>query len=233
MIALLTPVLGRAHQIKPLVENLKATTSNPYRLVTICSPGDTDAIEECQSWTDLTLIAPWHPGRADYAKKLAYGYEMVDEPWIFQGATDLIFQAGWDVQALKVARQTHCGVIGTNDLGNPDVKRGRHSTHSLISRSYLETWGGVADATGVIFSEAYDHQWTDNEFVETARLRRQFAFARHAVVEHMHPHWNKGEMDPTYEKATRETMKDIALFNKRRPLVIRAVSEQKRSKKNA
>jgi hypothetical protein len=231
VIAILTPVLGRAHQIAPLAKNLSAATDTPYRLITICSPGDAEAIAACKSHADVTLEVPWFPGRADYAKKLAYGYMHVDEPWIFQSATDLIFHPGWDAQAMLVAKRSGCGVIGTNDLGNPLVKRGKHSTHSLISRAYLDRWGGVADGTGAIFSEAYDHQWTDSEFIETALLRREFAFARRAVVEHMHPHWKKGEMDATYEKATRETNKDQTLFMRRRGKVVRLVTEQKRTKR--
>lgn len=231
MIAIFTPVLGRAHQIKPLLQSIAKATSSPYRVIFIFSPGDSDPIAEAEGEDATSLVADWAPGKADYAKKLAYAYARSDEPWIFQGATDLVFYPGWDLEALNVGKRSKCGVIGTNDLGNPLVKRGRHSTHSLISREYLDTYGGVADATGVIFSEMYDHQWTDNEFIETAQLRRQFCFARRAIVEHMHPHWKKAESDSTYEKATRATNKDQALFMRRRSIVIRHVTDQKRHKK--
>jgi hypothetical protein len=119
-------------------------------------------------------------------------------------------------------------VIGTNDLGNPLVKRGIHSTHTLFSRSYIDEYGGTADDTGLIFSEAYDHQWTDSEFIETARLRRMYAFSKRSIVEHMHPHWGKGEMDDTYTKALRCTNEDMKLFQRRRTSVTRAVQTQLR-----
>ena len=80
------------------------------------------------------LVVHWEAGKADYAKKLNFAYGQSDAEWFFQGATDLIFYEGWDVQALAVAGRGRGGVVGTNDLGNPLVKRGRHSTHSLISR---------------------------------------------------------------------------------------------------
>lgn len=230
MIAILVPVLGRPEQVKQVYRSITDATQSAHRVVFIFSPGDT-AIKAARGLKADKLVATWEPGRSDYAKKLGLGVHETHEEWLFQGATDLIFHAGWDFQALRVARQSHAGVIGTNDLGNPEVKRGRHSTHSLISRDYLTRFGGTADNSGVMFSEVYDHQYTDNEFVDTARLRRQWAFARRSVVEHMHPHWHKAEMDDTYEKATRETQQDVRLYMKRRALVTKLVTRQKRTKR--
>lgn len=217
MIAVLLPVLGRAHQIDRVLRSLKEATVNEYRAILICSPED-EALPTARSADADLLIASWQPGHADYAKKLALGYRESDEEWLFQGATDLIFYPGWDTNAFKSNRRFHAGVIGTNDMGNPLVMRGIHSTHSLISRHYIETFGGTLDGTGVIFSEAYDHQWSDCEFIETARRRRQFFMAKNSRVEHMHPHWGKGEHDATYSKALRATKSDQKLFMQRRKL---------------
>jgi hypothetical protein len=227
VIALLIPVLGRPQQIKPLLASVAENTSSAHRVVFIFSPGDT-AIEEAKDSQALLLTATWQPGKADYAKKLALGFEQTDEPWLFQGATDLVFYPGWDVYALKLAERTGCGVVGTNDLGNPLVKRGRHSTHSLFARSYITHYGGTSDGTGLIFSEAYDHQWTDSEFIETATRRRQFVFSKRSIVEHLHPHWGKSEMDATYEKAHRSTSHDQRMFMQRRGKIARLDQERLR-----
>lgn len=227
MIAILVPVLGRAHQLEPLLASIDTNTDSEHRTFFICSPGDA-AIKTARKTKAVVLIADWQPGRGDYAKKLKLGYEKSTEPWLFQGATDLVFYPGWDIHALRVAERTGCGVIGTNDLGNPLVKRGRHSTHSLFSRSYIDHWGGTADGSGLIFSEVYDHQWSDSEFIETATRRRQFAFSKRSIVEHLHPHWGKGEMDATYEKAHLHTNDDVKLFMRRRPSIGRLDQERLR-----
>ena len=227
MIALLIPVLGRAHQIKPLYENIRQTTVNEHRVVFVFSPYD-HAIGAVDGLDAQIEVADWQPARSDYAKKLGLGFHATSEPWVFQGATDLVFYPAWDQHALDTARRSHATVIGTNDLGNPLVKRGVHSTHSLIHRDYLDKWGGTVDDTGVIFSEVYDHQWTDNEFVDTARQRRQWAFSRKSIVGHRHPHRGKAEIDETYEKATRETSRDIRLYQQRRAKVTKFVSAEKR-----
>lgn len=231
MIALLVPVLGRAHQIKPLVESIKGASLTKPRIVLILSPEDEEPLQVAKKLRGVdVLVASWVPDRADYAKKLELGFRNTDEEWLFQGATDLVFHTGWDSAALTVAKRTGCQVIGTNDLGNPLVKRGIHSTHTLFSRSYIEEYGGTADGTGLIFSEAYDHQWTDSEFIETARLRHQFAFAKRSFVEHLHPHWGKGVMDPTYDKALRDTKNDMKLFQRRRAHVHRTEQIRRRAR---
>jgi glycosyltransferase involved in cell wall biosynthesis len=216
MIDIFVPALGRPQQIKPLLDSIAQATFNEHRVFIIASPEDSETIAAAIACGAAPLVVTWTAGKADYAKKINYAYGQTDGEWFFQGATDLVFYEQWDVQALSVAGRGRRGVVGTNDLGNPMVKRGRHSTHSLISRSYIEEYGGTVDGTGVVFSETYDHQYCDNEFVETALRRKQFAFSKRSIVEHLHPHWGKAEDDATYVKAMRRTTADRALFMKRR-----------------
>lgn len=216
MIGIIIPVLGRAHQIEPLLINLKKATDAPYRVLFVCSSGDDEARLECERSEADTLTVRWEPGYADFAKKVNLAYTHLEEEWLFQGATDLVFHPGWASRVLKVSDGFNVGVIGTNDLGNPMVKRGNHSTHTLFSRTYIEeNDGGTWDNTGRVFSEAYSHEFVDTEFIQTAIMRGQFRSCRGAVVEHMHPHWGKGEMDATYEKATRKFREDAVIYNNR------------------
>lgn len=218
-LVILVPVLGRPQNVAPLAESIKVNTATAYRLLWLCSPGDEEEIAACRATGGEVMVMSWQPGRADFAKKINHAFTHTSEPWLFQAADDLRFSPLWDVHALAVADHKSRGVIGTNDLGNPSVKRGTHSTHTLFSRTYIETHGGTVDRSGIVFSEAYDHQWCDNEFIETAKARGQFAFCRRAVVEHLHPHWGKSKMDATYEKAVANSRKDRELFAQRMRLV--------------
>lgn len=217
-LAILIPVLGRPQQIKPVLASIKEATSVPHRVIFICSPDD-PTTKLCRRTEAEVMTTPWQPGRADFAKKVNLGYDNSEEEWLFQAATDLKFHPNWDIHALDTARRRKAGVVGTNDLGNPAVKRGQHSTHTLFSRAYIQEYGGTIDNSGSVLSEVYDHQWCDNEFVQTAKGRRQWAFAQYSIVEHNHPHWGKGEMDATYEKALRETIEDRNLFHSRMILI--------------
>lgn len=226
MIDILVPALGRPQQIRTVLDSITSATASEHRVIFITSPEDKATIKAVKAVKLKPLTVEWEAGIADYAKKINHAYRLSDAEWIFQAATDLVFHAGWDTAALLVARKGF-GVIGTNDLGNPDVKRGRHSTHSLISRRYLTKFGGTADNSGDVFSEAYDHQYCDNEFIETARRRGQFGFAKRSIVEHLHPHWGKADDDPTYEKAMRKTARDQKLFMRRRAQLARWESKRK------
>ena len=207
---IVVPVLGRAERIAPLVESLRATTD--ARLLFVCSPGDDEATAACHATGEGVIVAPWHPGRADFAKKTNLAFRETDEEWIFCGATDLVFRHRWLENALLVGERSNAGVVGTQDLGNALVRRGTHSTHPLVRRAYIERYGGAFDKTGEIYSEVYSHQYVDLELVELAKLRRQWAFAKRSVVEHRHPNWHKAEWDPVYEKAFAEVREDRALY---------------------
>lgn len=209
---MLVPVLARPHNVAPLVASLRAATVSEYRIVWLCSPGDDEQIAACRAAEGEVMVMPWEPGYADFAKKINYAFTRTSEPWLFQAADDLRFTRAWDTNALLAAERNGKGVVGTNDLGNPLVKRGLHSTHTLFSRAYIEKFGGTVDGSGIVFSTAYSHEYTDNEFVDTAKARGQFISAKRSIVEHLHPHWGKAEMDSTYEKATRDTAKDRQLY---------------------
>jgi hypothetical protein len=212
-IDVLVPVLHRPHAAKPLAESLKVT-KEPYRLIFICSAGDLTEIEACKAVGDV-LVTDWGPGKADFAKKINWAFDQTDSEWIFQGADDIRFSAGWEQQALALAASKRRRVIGTNDLHNPLVKRGKHSTHTLFARSYIEEHGGTLDGTGRVFCELYDHQYVDSEFIEVAKRRSEWVFSRNSIVEHFHPHWGNAPDDHTYRKATRSSGPDRRLYMQR------------------
>lgn len=222
MIAVLVPVLGRADALRPLVASVAESTTVPWRLVFLCSPGDEQATLTARSIAmDEHRVAvrtvPWEAGHADFQRKTNLGVRETSDPWLFLGATDLAFQPGWDTAALRVAGETGARVIGTDDRGNGLVMAGKHATHSLVARSYIDQLGTI-DEPGKVYSEAYSHSFCDNELVETAQVRGEWAFAYDSVVVHLHPFWHKGEMDATYEKALASARPDQVIFRRRRPL---------------
>lgn len=214
-IDLLIPVLDRPHKVAPLVESITACTKSEHAIFFICSRDDEPEIAAVREAGLEPLVYHSAPGRGDFAKKINWAFEQTSGEWFFQGADDIRFRPGWDVQALVIARRARCSVIGTNDMHNPAVRRHQHSTHTLIRRSYIEEQGGTFDGSGRVFHEGYDHQYVDNEFIALAKKRGEFAFASRSLVEHFHPHWGNATMDATYLKATRKTMQDRRLFRER------------------
>jgi hypothetical protein len=132
------------------------------------------------------------------------------------GACDLRFHAGW-IEAAVAELGPGIGVVGTNDLGSKRVIAGNHSTHSLVTRDYVDRFGTI-DRPGIALHEGYLHEFVDDEFVQTAMHRNAFAFAFDAHVEHLHPAWGKAPSDRSYEQAPFRMRMGRKLYRQRQHL---------------
>ena len=215
MIDILVPVLGRPHNARPLVESINAVTNTSIRILFLCTQGDTAQIDASSRAGAEWVICGWPAGRGDYARKINHGLRHTEGEWVFMGADDIRFEAGWDTHALKAAGDQH-DVVATNDMANAQVKRGDFGTHCLIRRRYVTDQGGTADGErGVVLFEGYDHNYVDRELCHVAQSRNRFVFARHSRVRHYHPLWKTAPFDATYKKGLRHGREDQALFYSR------------------
>lgn len=188
--------------------------TDDYRLLFVAT-GDDEAELTALSDAGADWIVPSaHRNTGDYARKINAGMRASIEPLIFTGADDLVFRPGWFEAAVALIG-AGVGVVGTNDLGNPDVVAGRHATHSLVDRQYAEVFG-TYDCPGRIYHEGYDHNFCDVEFVQTAMRRHAWAFAPDSVVEHVHPSWKKADTDPTYELGRAQWTADARTWRNRK-----------------
>lgn len=210
-IVVAVPVLGRPHRVAAIVEAVEETAV-PHRLLFLCSPGDEDEIRACRSsGADVEVVA-WDPGPGDFARKGNHALAVSDEDWLFVVGDDTCFCPGWDTEALRVAAESGAGVVGTNDRANPRVMAGQHATHNLVARWYAVEYG-LADGTRpAMFWEGYDHNFVDDELVETARARRSWSFARNSWVPHLHPNQRRAMVDETYRKGQRLFAQDQRTF---------------------
>ena len=221
-IDIVVPVLNRPQQAERVVRSISEATVCDHSIVFVCSPDDDAEIEAVQATGFDYMICSWRPGPGDAARKWNAGYRhtasMGSHELVLLAADDLEFEYGWDREVIATFERGHAGVVGTNDDANPLVKRGLHATHPVVSRRYIDETGGTfSDGPGIVYHEGYDHQLVDNELVEAAKRRGEWAFARKAVVRHLHPlyHRKRSAMDPTYEKALANGSADRRLYEKR------------------
>lgn len=209
------PVLRRPHRVEPLLDSIEQTTPEPHRVIFGCTDGDIAEIDAVNAAKADHFEVRWET-RGDYARKVNIAYRDSTEPLLFLAADDLLFHPHWLTRAAD--RLTDgIGVVGTNDLGNPRVLAGKHSTHSLVTRVYADRFG-LIDEPGKVLYEGYHHEYVDDELVGTAKKRGAWAFAHDSIVEHLHPHWDKGPTDALYDAQGARMRASRALYHRRRRL---------------
>lgn len=213
--AVLIPTFQRAHRLWDVAEN--ALLSSPdVTVYFIIEPFDRETMEMVSMLRDLKAVNfIWNERTKNYAGAINTGVQRTTEPLVFAGADDLNFHAGWlEVAAAKLSEMIK--VVGTNDLGNREVLSGEHATHYLVARDYANI--GVIDQPGVMLCEQYEHNWTDTEFIQTAKARGAFLPCLESIVEHKHWAWGKASVDETYNKGSRTEPNDRARFLERQHL---------------
>lgn len=217
-VAVLIPVLGRPANAARVAESIRESDARATPLFLV-SPGDDAELAAVEATGEPFYVMKWPGGgNGDYARKMNYGFReaRADFEWVFLGADDLVFYPGWFDACLRRHAATYACVVGTNDLGNPRTIRGYHSTHTLVHRDYLEC--GTIDEDGKILHEGYDHQYVDDEFIQTAMFRRTYVHAHDARVEHLHPNWGKSVEDETYRRGAAHFDEDRSLFERRQAM---------------
>lgn len=213
-LVIIVPMLGRPYHVTPLLESIYTNTPDNPRVLFVVSPDDYAVHAEIDR-AQVERISVEYSQIGDYAKKINKAKDHTQEPLMFLGASDLHFHPGW-YQAATARLDGKIGVVGTNDLGSDRVKKGQHSTHSLVTRAYVDAFGTI-DQPGKVLCELYWHEYVDDEFVETAKYRSAFAAATDSIVEHLHPNWGKAPTDPTYEAQQSRMARSVRIYRRRRP----------------
>lgn len=209
-VVILIPVLRRPHRVQPLLESVEATTKQPWRVMFIHDPDDVPEAEAIRRAGGSGISCA-----GNYATKINAGASMTDEDLIFLGADDVRFHPEWLENAAQWIKHGFL-VVGTNDLCNPAVIRGDHATHFLVHRDYVSL--GTIDERSKLLHEGYEHEYVDNEFIETAKSRHMYAHAGNSIVEHLHPMVGKAPMDDVYAGQRYRMRQGRQLFDQRKRL---------------
>jgi hypothetical protein len=207
-VAVIVPVLRRPDRAVPFMQSVTASTGLAL-VYAVCSE-DADAA----AWADAGAVVV-KTEKVSFAEKVNVAFGETVEPWVFLVGDDVQFHPGWLDHAQKVARATGALVVGTNDWGSPRVVSGDHATHMLIHRTYVDDVGASWDGPGVVCHEGYRHWYVDDEIVLAAKERGVWAPALASVVEHLHPLFDKAEVDDTYLRGQRYAGRDAATFKQR------------------
>lgn len=220
----LVPVLNRPENVQPLLDSFAESDAAAQGglLVLLANEDDTDEIAAIRKAdrkgalvADVTLpiLARSWPQKIDWAWRNVLPL-MPNARWILLAADDIRFGPYWYEATKGLREDGQYQVIGTNDLGNPRVMAGDHAVHPLVRFDFAS----VDDPDTPVHS-GYHHWFVDDELVTTAKVRGVWAPCLDSVVEHLHPYFDKGQMDSTYALGERNAKKDESLFLTRLALI--------------
>jgi len=216
---ILIPIRGRPEKVQGVSRAFSATSHGGCKLRFVPDSDDWESISAVRDAGHVPMV--WEVdewGRGTYAKKINYAAGVstdyrVGSEWVLLAADDVTPGERWLDYAMGMLRWfPSAKVIGTNDLTNPRVICGVHSTHSLVSMGYakqgLATWDGVKE----ICHEGYGHNFVDDELVTVAKQRGVFVHSPLSVISHQHPIGGTIPMDDTYRLGQSTYREDEALF---------------------
>jgi hypothetical protein len=204
-VAILIPTM-RAHLIPALIRNIEATTPSEHSVYWACTRES-----DCEKALEGQKCFPDDGG--SWPVRINALFKVSTEPYIFLGADDVVFHPEWLEKAFDCMEKVEgVGVVSVNDLNNP------YGTLSLISREYVDVYGGTMDRSGPVIHPGYHHNWCDTELRQTAEHRGRFIYCEHSVVEHMHHDNGKAPFDEVYALGDKHLQADVNLFFSRHPL---------------
>ena len=203
------PVLHRPRNVATVMESLRATAPDVVAWF-VCEVGDDVEADEVARQGGNVM---WHSGT--FAQKVNHAYRHTVADWLLLIGDDVVFHPGWREALEPVAADDGAHVIGTNDLHSRPVKQGRHATHPMVRRAYVDELGASWDGPGIVCHEGYRHWYVDQEIVTVAMSRDAWRPCLDSWVEHMHPLWGLAPHDGVYAQGMGHAHADQRLWNER------------------
>lgn len=207
-IQIVIPTYKRLNDLERTYNQLKY-----YDVIYVCHETDTKS----QEWLRDKGIDPvidLQPPSGVNATNAGYWEATAD--WVVIGQDDFVWHEGWLDEALSVQEETGAKVIGFND--GYDKRNFEHSVGWLVDREFVEDFSLAVGFPNVIFFPHYKKNFSDNELCDTARDRGVWAYAKNAILEHMHPSFNKADNHPTYTNLDAHLSVDRELYDSRKHL---------------
>jgi len=180
----IVPSRGRPDRAAAMVRSATETAQGEVRIVVAVDPDDEQLAEYRRVIADLVVL----PERLGYSRTLnLLAYQEWDREDILGAfGDDVLFRThGWDHKVRKALATP--GIAFGDDLAH-------HESHPTAV--WMST--PVAKALGWLAIPDCHHQYVDNAWAEVGRALGILRYLPDVVVEHMHPAYQKAELDDTY-----------------------------------
>lgn len=208
MIQVIVPTYKRIQNIEKCFNNILETPDcEPLFVV---HESDIDSLNEVKRLGAKYVVDKQLPSGVNASN---CGYWAVKTNWFVLSQDDIIFHKGWLDNALKHISKG-IKVVGLYD-GYPYHLQSQHSVAWLINKNYVQRNSLSIGHKNVLFNPDYKKNYADNELNDTAKFRGVWAYASDSLAEHIHPGFNKSQMDSTYQMNEKFLGEDRGLYNSR------------------
>jgi hypothetical protein len=151
-IAILIPTYGRFTRLESVAKNIHDTTTRSHTIYFLCEKTDLQTIRELRRVNEKFILCDGNT----YVSAINRGYRETTEPYLLLGSDDIEFTKGWDEKMIWEFMDEKIGVVGAMDEWEI-TKTGKHGSHLMISRQYIQKHSGVKDEADVVYSSQYIH----------------------------------------------------------------------------
>lgn len=194
---------NRPHLIKNLITNLYSSTNIKFSLYFATTDEKTNSILD-------EFGIPYKKYDQDATATIKYNwlFQNCEDDFIYGACDDVYYQFGW---LDAVTEDPINGIASISD----GLRHGIGTT-AIVSKQYLEDFGGTMDNTGYILHSGYIHNYAETEAFGVAKHRGMFRYCKRAKSLHKHHTNGLASYDDTYEKSDAAWEHDGKLFDSRR-----------------
>lgn len=206
-VSIVVPTYRRPDNLRSTFRQLEG-----HKVWFVCHESDTES-QGLVKGLGAELIIDVQPPSGVNATNAGYWYS--DGDLVVIGQDDFWWHKNWLEESLDVMEKTGAKVVGYNDgfAGRPE-----YSVGWLVDRKYVEDNSLSIGFPNVIFNPHYKKNFSDTELNDTAKARGVWAYAHKALLEHLHPTFQKAPNDKTYSELERHLTQDMELYNSRKHL---------------
>lgn len=221
-ILLICPSRNRAKQAERLAQSWRETRTGYSQLLFVVNLAD-KLCERYRTIEETRFVQAHFPQQevSDMLLGLSLGYYLFPNFKYYGiiGDDVRIRTEGWDEKMIeKIENNGGWGVVHGDDLYNHE----RYATHPIMSANIIET-------IGYISPPRLRHLYIDVVWKDIGEAIDKCFYMPEVIMEHLHPHAHKAEMDEVYERSQALKEYDRAIYEEWReyelPIITRRLKQ--------
>lgn len=195
MISVVVPTRGRPESFYEMCSTIEDTAETKVEVVAVIDSDDIDSYDDILEKTQAfqsRIVAVVVPEELPLSNHWNKGEMWTTGEYVMLGADDLRFRTeSWDTKIIETFETELADDIGLVYASDGSPVQGSLATHPIVTRRWIE-------AVGRWVPDGLAADWVDVYLTRLGLAIERIRYRPDVLIEHMHPHWGKGEWDATH-----------------------------------